>query len=136
MVLAALSNQSIACSPVLGGPPLLHIAIILVAYGVMIWPSGWMISRLISPLRRDQTLTESKKAFSIEKAGHYIGYFERLLILTFVLLGEYTAIGFLVTAKSILRFEATRVEGEYILIGTLASFTVAILAGVAVNVLV
>jgi hypothetical protein len=136
MVLAALSNQSLVNSPVPGGLPLLQIAIILVAYGTMIWPAGWMISRLIGPMRRHQTATEKKEFVSIEKAGHYIGYCERLLILTFVLLGEYTAIGFLVTAKSILRFEATRVEGEYILIGTLVSFTVAILVGVVVNILV
>ena len=95
-----------------------------------------IISRAISPLRTAKPPSENTKTVGIERAGRAIGYLERVLILTFVLLGEYTAIGFLVTAKSILRYEATRVEGEYILIGTLASFTAAILIGVAVNLLV
>ena len=56
-----------------------------------------------------------------------IGQLERALILLFVLVGEPAAIGFLIAAKSVLRFgevkePRNRMEAEYIIIGTLASF--------------
>ena len=38
-------------------------------------------------------------------AGTVIGIIERIFTLTFVLLGQYTAIGLILTAKSITRFE-------------------------------
>lgn len=64
--------------------------------------------------------------------GRVIGYYERLLIYVFVLAGAPTAIGFLVAAKSILRFgeirnAKDRKNAEYILIGTLMSFAYALL---------
>jgi hypothetical protein len=68
----------------------------------------------------------------------WIGRFERVLTVTFVLLDRYEAIGFLITAKSILRFGETRAPGarkeaEYILIGTMLSFTAAIFVGLGVR---
>lgn len=62
-----------------------------------------------------------------EEGGRLIGQLERALILLFVLLNQITAIGFLIAAKSILRFgevkdRANRMEAEYIIIGTLVSF--------------
>jgi len=58
-----------------------------------------------------------------------------VLILTFVLVNQYSGIGFLIAAKSILRFgdiknPENRKEAEYILIGTMISFIVAILVGI------
>lgn len=63
--------------------------------------------------------------------GKVIGQYERLLILIFVLLDAPTAIGFLVAGKSIFRFgdltdTSSRRAAEYILIGTLMSFTYAL----------
>jgi hypothetical protein len=52
-----------------------------------------------------------------------------------MLIGQYSAIGFLIAAKSIFRFsgkmenEKDRMQAEYILIGTLISFLFAILTG-------
>ncbi len=66
---------------------------------------------------------------SLEKAGRLIGRLERFLILTFIILKQYEAIGLLVAAKSIFRFSESRKVGEYVLIGTLLSFTIAILVG-------
>lgn len=61
------------------------------------------------------------------EGGRVIGLLERALIFILVLAGELGAVGFLVAAKSVFRFgelreRANRVEAEYILIGTLASF--------------
>lgn len=58
-------------------------------------------------------------------AGRLIGQLERGLIVLFVLGGEPVGIGFLIAAKSILRFDAASGDqklGEYVIIGTLASF--------------
>ena len=54
------------------------------------------------------------------------------LIVLFVVLSQYEAIGFLIAAKSILRFsEATSgsVKSEYVLTGTLLSLTIALCLG-------
>lgn len=63
----------------------------------------------------------------LEKAGRLIGSLERILTLTFVILGQYEAVGFLIAAKSILRFkEGETAKTEYVLIGTMLSFAIAI----------
>ena len=76
------------------------------------------------------------KDLTKDKAGYIIGILERLLVFVFVLLGRWEAIGFLIAAKSVFRFgdlkePRERMLTEYILIGTLASFGVAILIGLA-----
>ncbi|MGJ8616933.1 MAG: DUF3307 domain-containing protein [Sulfitobacter sp.] len=61
----------------------------------------------------------------LENAGKMIGLLERTLIYLMVMIGEPTGIGFLIAAKSILRFDTVskdRAVSEYVIIGTLASF--------------
>jgi hypothetical protein len=66
-------------------------------------------------------------------AGKIIGIMERILTVTFVLLGQYEAVGFLIAAKSILRYEGNNAaRTEYVLIGTLLSFGIAIMTSVAI----
>ncbi|MFD2035985.1 DUF3307 domain-containing protein [Belliella marina] len=74
---------------------------------------------------------------SLDNAGKYIGILERLLIFTFVVIGKWEAIGFLLAAKSVFRFgdlkeSKDRKLTEYILIGTLLSFGIAIMTGMIV----
>lgn len=64
---------------------------------------------------------------SLASAGRLIGRLERALILLFVLVGQPDGIGFLIAAKSLLRFsemarEHDRRVSEYVIVGTLASF--------------
>jgi hypothetical protein len=62
--------------------------------------------------------------------GRIIGMLERGIIFLFILAGEPGGIGFLIAAKSVLRFGAVKEESrlsEYVIIGTLASFGWAIL---------
>ena len=69
---------------------------------------------------------------SLIKAGRFIGVLERLFVFLFVVINHWEAIGFLLAAKSIFRFGDLR-RGkdrkltEYVLIGTLLSFGIAIL---------
>lgn len=66
----------------------------------------------------------------LRNGGRQIGLIERGLIFFFVLAGQPLGVGFLITAKSILRFgTAARDQktAEYVIIGTLASFAWAFL---------
>jgi hypothetical protein len=75
----------------------------------------------------------------LDNAGRIIGLMERALIYLMVMIGEPTGIGFLIAAKSILRFEtASRDQkaSEYVIIGTLASFGWALAWGFATQSLV
>ena len=65
----------------------------------------------------------------------YIGILERILVFVFVILNHWEAVGFLITAKSVFRFgdlkeSKHRKLTEYILIGTLISFGIAIFVGI------
>ncbi len=69
--------------------------------------------------------------------GRTIGALERALALTLVLLGEDAAIGWIIAAKSLARFKALedREFAEYFLIGTLASFLLALVAAISMRIL-
>ena len=70
----------------------------------------------------------------LPNAGKLIGIVERLLSFVFVLLGQFEAVGFIMAAKSLLRFvEGDKAKSEYVLIGTLLSFSIAIFVGVAIK---
>jgi len=67
----------------------------------------------------------------LKNGGRQIGLLERGLIFFFVLSGQPLGVGFLVAAKSILRFgtaSSDQKTAEYVIIGTLASFGWAFLA--------
>lgn len=75
---------------------------------------------------------------SLEDAGKYIGILERLFIFIFIITNNWEGIGFLLAAKSVFRFgDLSKADDrkltEYILIGTLLSFGLAILVGLAYN---
>ncbi|WP_421703884.1 DUF3307 domain-containing protein [Aliiroseovarius sp.] len=70
----------------------------------------------------------------LKRGGWTIGLLERGLVFVLILGGLPLGVGFLVAAKSVLRFgTATRDQrsAEYVIIGTLASFGWAILAAMA-----
>lgn len=73
------------------------------------------------------------KADTPNEAGKYIGMLERLFVFFFILINYWEGIGFLLAAKSVFRFgdlskSKDRNLTEYILIGTLLSFAMAIMA--------
>jgi hypothetical protein len=84
-------------------------------------------------------LTENNE--SLKDAGEYIGILERLLVFIFIIVNHWEAVGFLITAKSVFRFgdlkeSKHRKLTEYILIGTLISFGIAIAVGLIFQLLV
>lgn len=93
-------------------------------------PASIMIKNLISIWTPNTNDTKQ----DLENAGSYIGILERLFIFLFILIGQFSAIGFLLAAKSIFRFgdltkSKDRKLTEYVLIGTLLSFGIAIVVG-------
>lgn len=107
---------------------------IIIAYLFLTRPAGFIISQALSHWTQEISY-EGEIEKSLPKAGWYIGMLERILVLTFVLIGQWGAIGFLMAAKSIFRFgDLTRAKDrkltEYIVIGTFLSFGMAILAGI------
>ncbi len=105
---------------------LASIFVLLVTYAFSV-----CIKQLIAPW--DAQINTDRK--SIDGAGKYIGMLERLLVFGFVVANIWSAVGFLIAAKSVFRFGdltsgKDRKLTEYVLIGTLLSFGLAILAGV------
>lgn len=94
------------------------------------WPAAIIMSRILDPLS-NQIEFDHK---SLPHAGKYIGILERLFVLVFIILGRWEGIGLLITAKSVFRFNDLKERNnrkltEYILIGTLLSFGLAIATG-------
>lgn len=110
---------------------------VLMGYFLLMWPFSMIIGLATQRWRLDIVSHLESQRSSLAEAGKWIGIFERLLVFTFIITNQFAGIGFLITAKSILRFNETkkesgRKEAEYILIGTLMSFAVAIITGLVV----
>ncbi len=90
-------------------------------------PTGFLIGFLTKKWREQIPGSEN-----LANAGKWIGITERLIILIFVIMNQYSAIGLLVAAKGIIRFnerDRQEIKTEYLVIGTLISMVVAIGAG-------
>ncbi len=71
------------------------------------------------------------------RAGRAIGTLERWIMAIFLALGQYSAMGLTLTAKSIVRFSKIEKDpafAEYYLLGTLYSMLIALLVGLALKV--
>ncbi len=99
-----------------------------------VWVGSVVVGIMIYPYHRQSVSENSLETGrpGLANAGRTIGRLERFLIFVLALAGQYTTIGFLITAKSILRYREvtdsgdsqsadTRKEPEYVLIGTLLS---------------
>ncbi|MBM1107557.1 DUF3307 domain-containing protein [Aurantibacter crassamenti] len=95
------------------------------------FPSAIIMSKLLEGMSSQINFDHK----SLPNAGKYIGIIERLFVLVFIILGRWEAIGLLITAKSVFRFNDLKESNsrkltEYILIGTLISFGLAIITGI------
>ena len=107
---------------------LLELGIYALAYLSVLTPTAVFIQNFFSGL------DGSKDKKSLPLGGMYIGYLERILIVSFILSGWMEGIGYLLAAKSVFRFGELRnnkelMHTEYILLGTFLSFTVAVVVG-------
>jgi hypothetical protein len=115
--------------------------LITTAYLITIFPLAFVLGYATQRWRKDIEQSLQRSNISLSEAGKWIGIFERILVLTFVINNHFEGIGFLIAAKSILRFndikgDAMHKETEYILIGTLMSFASSIIIGTITNLLI
>ncbi len=76
-------------------------------------------------------IPNSDKGESLVRAGRFIGNVERVITLTLVLSNQFAAIGLFMAAKSVLRLKENDFRtSEYVLVGTLLSFGIAIVLGI------
>lgn len=93
--------------------------------------SGIIINFVLKPLQSKIFKYEENDNINLPQTGKIIGYIERFIILLSIMMDVPALIGFLITAKSILRYSEIKSENdklfvEYILIGTLLSFSLGI----------
>ena len=128
-VVALFNNKGVISFPT--WLPETKVLLWIVAFVFCLRPANFFIQNIFKDAKI--SIPDSGKEQSLPNAGRVIGNVERMLTLVFVMLGQYEAIGFLLAAKSLLRFRETdTVKSEYVLVGTLLSFGIAILSGVAV----
>jgi hypothetical protein len=108
------------------------LLIYLAGYAVAIFLGSFVVDKILSRVQ-PADIAKNCASQGIIGAGNIIGKLERILVLTFVYLNAPTAIAFVLTAKSIVRFESIKDRhfAEYFLMGTLTSITFAVLTGVA-----
>ena len=100
-----------------------------VVYIAVVFGGGYLIRyltrNLAAGIRKAGETTEQ-----VKNAGLYIGWLERFLVLTAILVQSPSMIGLILTGKSIARFPELKERfAEYFLIGTLLSITLAVLGG-------
>lgn len=129
-------------------PTFFQLLILLSGLIALLDVGSTLIGRFVAPFLEEleQELDqpeagELRPIRGLRRAGSVIGALERLLVYILVIAGHPAAIGFLLAAKSIFRFgdireRARRMESEYILIGTLASFAYALVVSNGVTLLI
>ena len=103
-----------------------------VIYVGVIFGGGYLIRALTRPLAKSINLEQPEKGGEpMQNAGLYIGWLERFLLLTALLLQSPGTAGLILAAKAIARYPEFKSEhfAEYFLIGTLLSFSIAVLGG-------
>ncbi len=115
-----------------------RILLITAGYFLILWPTGYFVGKLTS---RFWAQIPSADRAGLDEAGFWIGCLERLFVYFFVLIDQLAAISILIGVKSIYRLGAIRAserrkEAEYILIGTLISFALAMATGYIVRSLI
>jgi len=105
--------------------------ILLTGFLFLTYPASYFMQHLMASWNNQIDLGEKE---SLKDAGKYIGMLERIFVYLAMVTGNAQVIGFLLAAKSVFRFgDLTRSKDrkltEYILIGTLFSFLIAIIVG-------
>lgn len=111
--------------------PLLTTTVIYLA---VVFAGGYFIQLLLSPVQERTAQapsaagegTTDPRRPGMAKAGMYIGWLERAIVLTALAVGEETLVGLVIAAKAIVRFRETDTAfAEYFLLGTFLSLLLA-----------
>jgi hypothetical protein len=117
---------------------LIKLSIILIGFIYCTTPSNKIIKELLDKFK----ITETDERGEGENddfdlgMGALIGILERWIILTLVIYGNFTALAFIIAAKTAIRykkFETSKHFSEYFIVGTLSSVVIALLIGILIK---
>ena len=130
IIAVTIFKNTVDFNPVFNIPVSNHHLLILTGYLVCLKPSNIFIREVFNSYN---IRMETDMHDDLLKAGRLIGNIERILTLTLLLMAQYEAVGFLIAAKSILRYEGKKTsKTEYVLIGSLLSFGIGIITGILI----
>lgn len=109
---------------------------LFLAYTLLTIPTSVLIGLMTNKWSIE--LSDPNQTKGLVNGGKWIGIIERVLIFTFIIVNKLSVIGFLLAAKSVFRFgelknSADQKKTEYIIIGTLISFLLAIIMGLIIQ---
>jgi hypothetical protein len=126
-VLASVSaglSRDFARAPDPSVSPYLLILLVVVVGTVI---AGFLVPWVLKAAGLEETKREREEDRN-PSAGALIGRCENILAIILVMLGEYTGLGLIIAAKSILRFE-NRANASYYLAGTLVNLVISLFVG-------
>lgn len=100
-----------------------------IVYVAVVFAGGYLIRYLTRNLTAAITVP-GQGVEQLQNAGMYIGWLERFLVVTAILIQAPSMVGLILTGKSIARFPELKEQfAEYFLIGTLLSIGLAVIGG-------
>lgn len=111
------------------------ILAIVVVYTATMFAGGYLIRHLTLSILPGTEPESAESPKELVNAGLYIGWLERFLVLSAVIMQSPALVGLILTGKSIARFPELKEEhfAEYFLIGTLLSVSIAVMGGFVLN---
>jgi len=108
----------------------LYMALVVLSFLLCAKPANIIVREILKSF--EISVSDPDDTNKLMNAGKLIGTLERIISLTLILVDQFAAVGFIIAAKSLLRFRDTATaRTEYLLIGTLLSFGIAILLRIA-----
>ncbi|WFB37682.1 DUF3307 domain-containing protein [Kiritimatiellota bacterium B12222] len=104
-----------------------QLMVMVTGFGLTVWGAGHFIRCVADQLCEENENLKKALGEGLQNGGAMIGKLERALIFLMIFMGQPGGVGFLVGAKSIIRFQEAKQQplAEYVLIGTLWSFGLA-----------
>lgn len=109
----------------------MKLIIIILSYLILLGTSGVIVKYILAKISKKKYTEIAEQ--NVLDTGFVIGKCENLLILTFMLLGAYTALALIFAAKAIVRGEDIKKNSLYFLTGTMINVTYSIIAGLIVK---
>lgn len=108
------------------------------AYVALVFGGGYLVQKVTQSFLEAVEDTKRTLKPGLPNAGRYIGWVERILVLTFVLADVNEAVGFLLAVKALARYPEIKGDDEghfteYFLVGTLTSVGLALAGGLVVR---
>ena len=112
----------------------IDVIFLIGGYIVLLSTSGKLLDYILSKISAGSVVEKIGK--ETRDTGVVVGKCENLLILTFMLLGAYTALALIFAAKAVVRREDMSKNSLYFLAGTMINVTYSIMVGLALIIII